>query len=389
MTKRSRDGALTAQERRVVKSLLARGWRNQDIQALVNRGRNATVNSARVTEVKQNTKQRVATNEEVDFFIAKKHSFDPKTGLNLYDDERLIRARESMILAVQIFNSAGLKFKTEVFAVIANIAWTYLLHEFYERRGTKIVGKDGRSLLLSQMVERHDVPLTDGMKNNLRSLKVIRDEVEHLLLGKSDVQWQSLFQACCLNFDRVLTENFGANLSLSEELGLAIQFAKMDIAQLSELNPFDIPSEMKAIDASLSKGMTEDQLRDLDYQFSVVYTLTASSKSKAHMHFVRPESSEGKAIQNILVKYKASDELYPHKPGTVCTLVSQSLGSKFNMSDHTLAWKKHKVRPHAKAKNPANTNLDYCMYHQAHHDYTYSDAWVDLLVSEKSNPQSV
>lgn len=238
------------------------------------------------------------------------------------------------------------------------------------------------------MVERHDAPLSEGMKNNLRAIKLIRDEVEHLLLGKSDVQWQSLFQACCLNFDRVMTENFGQELSLSEELGLAIQFSKMNIAQLSDLNPFDIPPEMKAIDASLSKGMTEEQLKDLDYQFSVVYTLTASSKSKAHMHFVLPESAEGKAIQNVLVKYKASDELYPHKPSTVCELVSQSLGSNFNMHDHTLAWKKYKVRPHAKAKDPANTNLDYCMYHPAHKDYTYSDAWVDFLVSQKTKAQS-
>ena len=46
------------------------------------------------------------------------------TGLNQYDDERLIRAREAMILAVQIFNSPALKFKTEVFTMLTNVAWT-------------------------------------------------------------------------------------------------------------------------------------------------------------------------------------------------------------------------------------------------------------------------
>jgi len=187
MARRVRRGSLTAEEKRVVKRLLARKWRNQDIQALINTGRTSTINSARTTELKQNERQRQASEEETDFFILKKRSFDPTTGLNLFDDERLIRAREAMILAVQVFNSAGLKFKTEVFAVMTNIAWTYLLHEHYERNGVEIIGRDGRSLLLSQMIERHDCPLSDGIKDNLRSMKVIRDNVEHLILKKTDL----------------------------------------------------------------------------------------------------------------------------------------------------------------------------------------------------------
>ena len=50
-----------------------------------------------------------------------------------------------MIPAVQIFNSATLNFRTEVFAVLACIAWTYLLHEHYARKGLKIVDDDDRS----------------------------------------------------------------------------------------------------------------------------------------------------------------------------------------------------------------------------------------------------
>jgi hypothetical protein len=47
-----------------------------------------------------------------------------------------------MILAVTIFNSGSYRFKTEVFAVLVNIAWTYLLHEHYGR-----AGGSGRSTL--------------------------------------------------------------------------------------------------------------------------------------------------------------------------------------------------------------------------------------------------
>ena len=130
MPVRKKAGALTAEEKPIVKALLARKWRNQDIQDLLNRGRAATVNSARITEVKQSN-VKAAGDDEVEFFTAKKKAWDSKTGLNLFDDERLLRAREAICLAVHVFNSPTTNFKTEVFAVLANIAWTYLLHEHY------------------------------------------------------------------------------------------------------------------------------------------------------------------------------------------------------------------------------------------------------------------
>lgn len=76
---------MSRDEKKVVKALLSKGWRNQDIQALINIGRDATINSARITEVKGDANQRAATDDEVKFFEIKKHSFDHKTGLNLFD----------------------------------------------------------------------------------------------------------------------------------------------------------------------------------------------------------------------------------------------------------------------------------------------------------------
>lgn len=387
MVSRKREGALTKEEKRIVKALLLKGWRNQDIQALVNVGRSATINSARITGVKKDENQKAASDEEVAFFKTKKRSFDPQTGLNLYDDERLIRAREAMVLAVQIFNSASLKFKTEVFAVLANVAWTYLLHEHYARNGVNIVQEDGRSLLLSQMVEKQDCPLSEGVRNNLRALKIIRDDVEHKLLGRSDAKWQGLFQACCLNFDRVLCTLLGERLTLANELAFALQFTRINVEQLSVLNKYEIPADMEALDARLNDQLTEEQRADLEYQFRVIYTLDAASKSRAHFEFVRPESAEGKEIRNVLVQYKAADHLFPHKPAQVCSLVRQRSGKAFTAHNHTQAWRLFSVRPPNGAKQPENTNKDYCIYHPAHRDYTYSDKWVRFLVDNVADDQ--
>lgn len=376
-------GGLTEEEKKIVKALLAKRWRNQDIQALINSGgRKATVNSARITGVKQNSTIIPATNEEVEAFLRRKKSYDVITGLNLLDDERLIRAREAMILAVQVFNGPSFLFKTELFAVLANIAWTYLLHEFYRRKGVSIVDAAGRSLLLSQILDRDDCPLSKGVKRNLTSIKKIRDEVEHLLLGRSDFKWAPLFQACCLNFDSVLRRLFGESVSLQKELSFALQFAKLDIGQISVTQDYDVPESINALDARIREGLGEDDLSDLEYQFRVVFTLDNATKSRAHFKFVEPESEEGGEIRNVLLKYKTSDDLYPLKAAQVTKLVRRQVGHKFTSYSHTQAWKLYKVRPKNGVKNPANTNKEFCIYHSAHRDYTYSQKWVDFLVKQ-------
>lgn len=296
--------SLTDEEKRVVKALVAEGMRNQDIHALINYERPVTINFGRISGVKNNDKIAPASPEEVAFFKRKKQSFDPITGLNLYTDERLIRAREAMILAVTIFNGGVYRFKTEVFSVLANISWTYLLHEYYERKGLSPLNADGTTFALSSMIERKDCPLSKGVKNNLRSLKVIRDDVEHKLLGRSDVKWLALFQACCLNFDKTISEWFGTRSSLQSELSAALQFGKIEIEHAAQLSAYDIPPSINALDARLKKDLSESDIDDLEYQFRVVYTFDNASKGKAHIHFLSPDSDEGKTIQNVLQKFK-------------------------------------------------------------------------------------
>tara|TARA_R110002074_G_scaffold209933_1_gene378944 strand:- start:236 stop:1429 length:1194 start_codon:yes stop_codon:yes gene_type:complete len=390
MTIRKSDGALTQEERRIVKALLNSGWRNQDIQAFLNTGRQATINSTRITEVKKNGNIKPASPDELKFFEEKKKSFDLRTGLSIYGDERLIRSREAMILAVNAFNNPAIAFKTEVFAMLACVAWTYLLHEYYDRKKVKIVGGDGRSLLLSQMIKRGEVPLTVGIKNNIAALIVIRDTVEHLLLAKSDAKWSPLYQACCLNYDKVICQMFGERLSLRNELAFAIQFSKLSIEQVVEIQKFDVPAQIEALDARLNSDLTEEQRADLEYQFRVVYTLDNASKSQSHMHFVHPESEEAEHVRNVLVKYELADDGYPFRPSAVVKLVAKRSGRRFTAHNHTQAWHYFKVRPKISAKQPHVTDRNYCVFHKAHKDYTYSLSWVEFLSEQwKSNDTSL
>ena len=375
------QGALTGEEKHIVKGLLQAGERNQDIQALVNTGRSATINSGRIAEVKQDDTIAPASAEELEYYRARKKSFDPQTGLNLYDDERLIRAREAMLLAVQVFNSPTLKFKAEVFAVQANIAWTYLLHEHYERQGIAILQEDGRSFLLSQVVARDDCPLSQGIRDNLSSLKKIRDAVEHTLFRRADTRFLSIFQACCLNFDKAICDLFGPDMALSNELSFSLQFAKMDLEQLAQVHAYEVPEHIRTLEQEIDGDLDEARSADIEYRFRVVYTFENSTKSKSHIKFVHPTDEEAEEVRNVLIRKEISDKLYPHKAGVVADMVRQKSDRAFTTYNHTQAWRKFDVRPRNGVEQPENTNKDYCIYHQAHGDFTYSTKWVDFIVS--------
>lgn len=382
MAVQKKGGSLNGPEKKIVKRLLQKKWRNQDIQAIVNFGRKVTINSARITGVKNDVTQGMASDGDVERFLRIKRSYNPKTGLNQYEHERLIRAREAMILAVQVFNSPAHSFKSELFCVLSNIAWTYLFHEYYHRNDVEIVKENGYSIALSEMIAREDCPISEGVRLNLQDVKRLRDKVEHSMLEQSDSLWGGVFQANCLNFDKLLCELFGPEVSLQNELSFSLQFAKPGLEQLKELIQHDIPPSIQALNREMMDAKTPEQREDIEYQFSVIYSIVSSSKSKAHVQFANPESAEGKEIANVLVKHKAGDDLYPYKASIVAKMVGKKTGKSFPVTSHTKAWKKHKIRPEGNAPDPTKTNGTYCMYHKAHGDYTYSKAWVDRLIIE-------
>lgn len=388
MPKTPTQAALTPQEKSIIKALVNIELPNQDIQALINSGRAKSVNSGRISGVKADTSINPATDQQVEAYKRKKLLFDHVTGLCPIENERLVRAREAMLLAVELFNTPRIAFKAGVFSMLANVAWTYLLHEFYESRGVTVINNEGYSLLLSQMIARTDFPLSKGCKNNLAALKEIRDVVEHRTIGSFDEKWLPLFQATCLNFEKGITELFGARLTLGRDLGFALQFAKLTTTQIADVQNSDLPEHIAALDASLESKLQGEDADDLEYQFKVVYTLTNATKSKAHFHFIQPDSEEGKEIQNVLIKYKPIADIYPLKPKEVAKLVSAASSRNFTSDTHQRAWKMFNARPVTGAADPSATNPTYCTYNAPYASYTYSKAWVKYLIEKIAHEET-
>ncbi len=291
-----------------------------------------------------------------------------------------------MLAAVENFNSPTKLFKIQIFPVLSQIAWTYLLHEYYTRKGNEIVGNDGNTLLLSQMLNRTDCPLESDVAKNLSAVKILRDNVEHKMLSSIGRTYWTLFQANCLNFDQAIRKLFGEHTGLQDNLSLSLQFGKMQLDQLSKLQSYDLTPAIEALDEAITQGAGIDGKEGPAYKFKVSYHLEKATKGDSHIVFNKTNPESGK-ISNVLTQKVVGDELWPYKPSKVIEIIKEKTGTAFNSHHHQLAWKKFGARPRNAAKNPSDCKKDYCHYHSAHKDYTYSEKWVELLISVVSNSE--
>jgi hypothetical protein len=192
---RKRGHSLEKWEIALIKAMVAKGnWPNdQDILAYFTRP-TRSVNHRAIGEIKKEQKHaavKAASDDALAEFLATWPDVDPQTGLSIRGDELLIKAREAMIAAVHIFNSAGLVFRAELFIVTSIIAWTYLLHAWFRREGIdyRYKNADGSTQKTKHgedcfwelgMCLRHaQSPIPAGAKNNLDFLIELRHEIEH------------------------------------------------------------------------------------------------------------------------------------------------------------------------------------------------------------------
>ena len=348
-------------------------------------GRPATINFGRISAVKADKKQGQCTTEELELFKVFKEAFDPKTGLNPFLNERMVRSREAMISAISIFNNPTLNFRAETFAILAITSWTYLALEYAEKNGLSLKRANGDAISLADFLKFPECPFPSGVVDNLKAMIKLRDLVAHKIMGPYQEIWLPLFQACCLNFETEIVRLFSSRLSLAGNISFSLQLGSFNPEQLIEMSRAELPQEISAINSEIYGGLTDAQKEDQSFQFSVIYTKVASSKARAAYRFVSPESPEGKALRDVLVKVKPGSETHPFKPKEVSILVSLAIGRAYSVNDHTDAWKKYKVRPPTNALEKNETKIQFCFFNPMFNCYCYNQAWVDKLVEENIN----
>lgn len=272
-------------------------------------------------------------------------------------NELIVKSREAMLTAVQIFNNPNIQFKSESFIVLAIISWTYLLHAYYrgrkiEYRHHKII--NGRTRFdkttrgackfweLERCLNYKQCPIDKISKENLLFLIGLRHEIEHQMTSRIDDYLTARFQSCCLNYNDYVKKFFGNKYAIDNHLSFSLQFSSISEDHVNQLREFiDLPKNIASYINAFDDNISEEEFNSPKYSFRVLFVpKIANTKGQADkvIEFIKADSPEAKTLNKEYVAIKESEK-QKYRPTQIIDAMKEKGFEKFNMHHHTQLWK--------------------------------------------------
>ena len=319
-------------------------------------------------------------------------------------EQYLNQSRESCLSALRVWNDPIASFRTGTFSLLFVAAWNSLAIAMLIRAGVewREVDDDGQPILRDgsfisvstyELINRSlpDKKLL-GIRKNLAIWIDIRNSVAHRLVPGLDIQMIPWAQAGLLNYERILTEEFGKEYSLASSLSVPLQlsgFRNPDSLRSLKAAQSQLPLDVQAIlsnAASVSAELLDDPMYTLRVAFIPVVRSSGRSPDSA-AYFIRPEEVSPEleeVISSYVIIPKAMPPRIPdHKPSAVVERVRLRIPYNFNTNDHARAARYLKIRPERDELDETR-DPDYCVYIEQFGGYLYTDAWINRLVDQLS-----
>lgn len=334
--------------------------------------------------------------------------------------ESLEKARESSLLAVEIYNKPAIKFKSGAYIVLMIIAWSSLFHAYFFNKNIKPFRKksngrfekrDGDYVYweLNESIKEYFKEKQDPVRSNLEFFIPLRNKIEHKIMPEIDSNIFGECQALLLNFDSYIEMFFGSKYCIKESLSFSLQlFPSITTDSHNSLKSRGTAEILNFIE-NYRSATANNIISDPKYSFRAFLIQVANHQSKdalaiQFVNFDKLNSEQREELSKFvaMIKYKEvpilNSEMFT--AGKVVEIVQERLGNpiierkvskrvkevdKFNMSTHTQFWKKYKIRP-SKKDSETKTNEKYCMYDKAHNDFLYTKEWIEFLIEKMNEP---
>ena len=326
----------------------------------------------------------------------------------------LQKARDAALAAVDNYNRPGTSFRTRTFVLLMSVAWTSCFHAvFYDKKikpwyvksgsgkGTRYYRVDGdpRHWDLSKCVTEYWGSQHPPSRKNIEFFLGLRNKIEHRSYPELDPALYGECQAMLMNFEDMLVKEFGPDMALLDQIGVALQFSairpnqqEVALRRLQSTALDDVRNYVETFRAGLAPEILDST------QFSLRVFLIPKLENNPKVtdlsvEFVLYDSSSPKAMEDLrrvtaLIREKripvASKGLL--KPSAVVAQVRERLSFKFNQDTHTRCWKHYKVRPPVGSEQPENTNSEFCIYDELAKGYGYTEAWINYLCRKLVDP---
>ena len=310
------------------------------------------------------------------------------------------KAKESAVLAVDIYNRATISFRSQGFIVMMIIAWTSLLQAIFEQSGVDyhhykdgnrvIIDGDPKTWELSECIKNYS-ELSEAVKNNLALFILLRNKIEHRFAPAFDLNISGECQAMLFNFEELITKQFGVYYSLNNMLSVPLQVinnqSSWQIESQKRLQGKHF-QELKEFVDTYRQRLSIDVFNDPKYAFRAFLLPKVGNhigSCDTAIEFVKYDPNHPEWFTDIEKNIVAIREknipivnLDCLLPKMVCEAVSQKLDKIVTVTFHTKAWKFYGVRP--KNKKNGSCKTEYCHYDEVHNDYVYTRKWVEFLV---------
>lgn len=326
----------------------------------------------------------------------------------------LDKARDSALLAVEIYNKPEIAFKSAGYITLMVIAWTSLFHAIYVRnnqrpyhkgatgRYVKVDG-DYKHWELKECVQKFWGNDTQNpVRKNLEFFIPLRNKIEHRHIPELDAAIFGECQALLLNFDALLGTEFGDKRRLRESLTFSLQLFPSGESFATAVKANRSFRDIKRFVDDYRSSISADIQNSGQFSFKAFLIQVANHQSQDALaiQFVQYDklSDDQKAEVSrlpALIKLKSVGVVNADlmKAGGVVKAVQAGLGNpkidrngkqvaKFNQDTHIRCWRRFNVRPPGKAEKPEFTDQRYCSYDKAHGDYLYTPAWVEFLIEK-------
>ncbi|APV44677.1 hypothetical protein Dform_01353 [Dehalogenimonas formicexedens] len=268
----------------------------------------------------------------------------------------LVKSREAAMQAVQAFNNPLATFRTEAFIVLMVISWTYLMHAYFRKAGIEYRYYDQKTMRkrfhltqggtyryweLERCLIEEKCPLDPAMKSNLRFLIGLRHEIEHHQSAGVDEQFAGRYLACCLNYERVLVEQFGDKFSLGTALGYVLQFRDLTAPILATEAKNPLPAEVARYVQQFESELPEDEFQSPYFSYRLLFVRKLTSKrgqADRAIEFISADSDLAKTIDKDYWVLREV-ERPKHRASEIVKMMKAEGFPWFTMGSHTALWR--------------------------------------------------
>lgn len=326
-------------------------------------------------------------------------------------------SRDEAMLAVRLFNDPAEVRSFEGFVVHMHLAWLYLLHAELTQDGVdfRYRRKDNPRLLervdgepkrweLARCVKEL-FSENDPVRVNLEFFIGLRNRIEHRYARQQQALNVALgghAQALLLNFEEHLIEKFGVDQSLATQLRFPVFIGSFTDEGLSTLQRLrrSLPASLRTFISEYYSGLTPETEVDRRFEFRlrVMNELAPKDPDALAIQYTRYDdmTPDQRAVvdqlgrKGLVVVREQSRPVANHDllaPKAVVTEVSCAIPYRFTMAQFVRAWQKLDVRPSDRSATPQRTDERYCVYDSRHRDYSYTSAYVRLLIRKCSTAE--